>query len=375
VAAPGARADGGGVRHRLEVQRSVVATRPVRAGRSTVELTTVADDLAVIHDGERGHRFEGLEPDADFELLGVSGRTLPRPGGELLARIGTVNDVHFGETVAGRLDDSLPTDDVSLMRSAPGETPYPETMNRAAADEMRAADLDAVIVKGDLSVDGEAHEWTAFEACYRTTFGDRLHVVRGNHDAYHGQSEYAGDRWIDLAGITVGLLDTVIPTQTTGGLRSDQLTSIAAEIVSRSHPILLMGHHQQWVAGPSGRRSDGYFGLHPDASDALDEIVARHPHVIGYSAGHTHRHRVRRMRRSGAPTIEVGCVKDFPGTWAEYRVYEGGVMQVVHRMSTPEALSWSERCRHLYAAYGVDYQTYALGSLDDRCFVFPERVA
>jgi len=24
------------------------------------------------------------------------------------------------------------------------------------------------------------------------------------------------------------------------------------------------------------------------------------------------------------PTIEVGCVKDFPGTWAEYRVYETG---------------------------------------------------
>ena len=26
----------------------------------------------------------------------------------------------------------------------------------------------------------------------------------------------------------------------------------------------------------------------------------------------------------GVPSIEVGCVKDFPGTWAEYRVYEGG---------------------------------------------------
>jgi hypothetical protein len=76
------------------------------------------------------------------------------------------------------------------------------------------------------------------------------------------------------------------------------------------------------------------------------------------------------MRRSGVPTVEVGCVKDFPGTWAEYRVHEGGVMQVVHRMSSPAALAWSERCRHLYAAYGVDYETYALGALSDRCFVF-----
>jgi hypothetical protein len=66
-------------------------------------------------------------------------------------------------------------------------------------------------------------------------------------------------------------------------------------------------------------------------------------------------------------------VKDFPGTWAEYRVYEGGVMQVVHRVSDPAALEWSERCRHLYEDFGIDYETYALGTLSDRCFVFPER--
>ena len=42
----------------------------------------------------------------------------------------------------------------------------------------------------------------------RTTFGDRLHVVRGNHDAYEGQHEYAGDRWIEVPGAAVALLDT-----------------------------------------------------------------------------------------------------------------------------------------------------------------------
>jgi len=75
----------------------------------------------------------------------------------------------------------------------------------------------------------------------------------------------------------------------------------------------------------------------------------------------------------GAPTIEIGTIKDFPGTWAEYRVYEGGVMQIVHRISSPEALEWSERCRGLYADFGVDYPTYAMGSLAERCFVFPDR--
>jgi hypothetical protein len=138
--------------------------------------------------------------------------------------------------------------------------------------------------------------------------------------------------------------------------------------------VFVMGHHQQWIGdGPDAKRSDDYFGLHPDASDELDELVARRTGVVAYAAGHTHRHRVRVMARSVVPSIEIGCTKDFPGTWAEYRVYEGGIMQVVHRMSTPEALAWSESCRGLYSDFGVDYASYALGTLADRCFTIPVR--
>ena len=79
------------------------------------------------------------------------------------------------------------------------------------------------------------------------------------------------------------------------------------------------------------------------------------PSVVAYTAGHTHRHRVPPRCRAACRTIEVGCVKDFPGTWAEYRVYEGGIMHVVHRISSPDALAWSERCRHLYRDFGIDY--------------------
>jgi hypothetical protein len=79
------------------------------------------------------------------------------------------------------------------------------------------------------------------------------------------------------------------------------------------------------------------------------------------------------MNESRIPTIEIGCIKDFPGTWAEYRVYEGGVMQIVHRISTPETLNWSERCRHLYQDFGVNYQEYAMGELAERCLILPIR--
>ena len=79
------------------------------------------------------------------------------------------------------------------------------------------------------------------------------------------------------------------------------------------------------------------------------------------------------MELSGVASVEVASVKDFPGSWAEYRVYEGGVMQVHHRVSTPEALVWSESCRTLYSDFGTDYVAYALGQLDDRCFTLSRR--
>ncbi len=334
-----------------------------------MDITTVADDLIVAHDGLDVYQLDGLQPATTYDVRGLTVRTLDRPAGELLCRFATVNDVHFGEVECGRIDDHA---EGPIQRVDPDETPYPETMNRGAAAEMLVADLAAVFVKGDLSVDGRPDEWAAFEACYRDTFGEHLHVVRGNHDSYQGQTEYAGDRWVVLPGVAVALMDTAIPQKTTGWLSAEQLEWLDTHAAASDRPVVVMGHHQQWTPSADGHRSDDYFGLHPDPSDALAEVVLRRRSIVAYTAGHTHRHRVRRLG-SGVPTVEVGCVKDFPGTWAEYRVYEGGLMQVVHRISTAAALAWSERCRHLYSDFGVDYETYALGTLADRCFVIELR--
>jgi 3',5'-cyclic AMP phosphodiesterase CpdA len=330
-----------------------------------VDITTVADDLVVLHDGSRVVRAEGLTPDTDHTIDGVTVRTLPRPDGELLCRIATVNDVHFGEIECGRIDDLT---EGPIQRPEPGEPPYPETMNRAATDEIAALAPAAVIVKGDLTAFGTEAEFAAFDDCYGP-FGDLLHVVRGNHDAYEGQTRYAEDLWIELPGVCVALLDTAIPRHTTGDLRPEQIEWLDAHAAAADRPVLVMGHHQQWI---EGNRSDDYFGLHPDSSDALAAVIERRSAIVAYTAGHTHRHRVR-PTAAGVPSIEIGCVKDFPGTWAEYRVYEGGIMQVVHRISSPDALAWSERCRHLYSDFGIDYESYALGPLDQRCFTIPLR--
>ena len=329
-----------------------------------VEISTVADDLAVLHDGTKVHSFDSLEPDTEYEFLGVRLRTLARPPGELLSRIATVNDVHFGETECGVIEGL----GGPVLTADQGAPPYAEVMNAAAVAEITAIEPAAVVVKGDLTRDGEADEYAAFLACYSGAFGDTLTHVRGNHDAYRGQDYAAGHRVVDVAGARLVVLDTVIPEHTTG--RFDRATSEWVEdfAATADRPVLLFGHHHPWPPS-SAHRDPNYFGLDPDSSERLVDLIARLPRIIGYFAGHTHRNRVRRFAPTGqVPYVEVACVKDFPGSWAEYRVYEGGVLQVHHRISTPEALRWSERCRILYSDLGLDYTTYALGkTLEDRC--------
>ena len=112
--------------------------------------------------------------------------------------------------------------------------------------------------------------------------------------------------------------------------------------------MLVFGHHHAWNPD-SSERPEAYFGINPDDSERLVEVVARRPRIVGYFAGHTHRNRVRRFSATGdVPWVEVACVKDFPGAWAEYRVFEGGILQVFRRISSPEALAWSEKTRDMY---------------------------
>lgn len=329
------------------------------------ELTTVADDEAVIHDGAEARTYRDLAPDADHEIEGFAFRTLPRLG-ERLATFATVNDVHFGEEVCGVVGG---LDIGPVFRTAPGDEPYPEVMNRAAIAEMQVIDPAVVLVKGDLTSNGTIEEYDAFRAAYEPAFGERLVHVRGNHDGYYGGTFAAfPTQRVDLPGVTIAMLDTTVPLDKVGGVTDEQLEWLDDLAADADRPVLLFGHHHVW-SPDSQQRPATYFGILPDASERLVEVVARHPGILGYFAGHTHRNRVRRIRATGArPWVEVACVKDYPGTWAEYRVHEGGVLQIHRRISTPEALAWSEKTREMYAG---TYAAYALGSLNDRCFAMP----
>jgi hypothetical protein len=157
-----------------------------------------------------------------------------------------------------------------------------------------------------------------------------------------------------------------------GSLSGEQLDWLD-ELAARSdEPVLVFGHHHMWNPD-ADVRSDDFFGLRPDDAEALLAVFERRRSLVGYFAGHTHRNRrIQVARTGGVPWVEVGCVKDYPGTWAEYRVFEGGILQIARRVSTPDALAWTEQTRHMFEG---GYAGYALGELDDRCFPIWPRTA
>jgi Icc protein len=330
------------------------------ADRLPVELTTVTDTEAVLHDGQRVVRVDGLKPDREHTVEGITFRTLPRPLGQRLATVATVSDLHLGETECGRYDG---VDLGPPLRAEPGEPPYPETMARAAAAEVAAYGPDVVVAKGDLTSGGASSELALFREIFEPPFGDRLHWTNGNHDV-NSRSDLPPRPAVELvkvAGARLALLDTAVPGQTGGQVGEEQLAWL--DELGRDAgdgPVLAFGHH------PLYDHASFTAGIDPDDSDRLVEVFARRPALAGWFAGHTHRNLVRRMPPTGrVPWAEIGATKDYPGVWAEYRIYEGGVLQVVHRISSPEALAWTDRTRVMF---GGLYPAYSFGTLADRCF-------
>jgi hypothetical protein len=123
--------------------------------------------------------------------------------------------------------------------------------------------------------------------------------------------------------------------------------------------VLVFGHHPAF-------HDDPRYGLGASDRDAFVAGFARHDNLVGYFAGHTHTNRVvRPLAARDVPFAEVACAKDYPGAWAEYRVYEGGYTQVMRRVAAPAARAWSERARLMIQ--GI-YGELVLGELTDRCF-------
>ena len=338
------------------------------------EVETRVGDCSVVTGGRyHSARVTGLDASTSYELaldgaetsalLPDTVTTLDQAPGRLLATIATVNDVHFGEDECGKLGTSEEVGPVFSVDA--GEEPYPLTMNRGAINAIEGLDPDAVVVKGDLTNLGTEEEYEAFLHAY-SRLGPRMHHIRGNHDAMLTETIAAtGPFTVELPGVTVAVIDTTIPGTDRGCIPSAQLEWLDDLAAASATPLLVFGHHHPWEPS-SKQRSASYFGINPDDSDALCAVISRHEGIVGYFAGHTHRTRTRRFPQArNIPIVEIACVKDYPGAWAEYRVHEGGYVQLTRRIDAPDAMAWTEKTRAMFAGL---YRDYALGALTDRCF-------
>jgi predicted phosphodiesterase len=330
-----------------------------------VELATIADDEAVLFEGGTARRYAGLQPGTEQRAGPHAVRTLRRPPGERLATVATVNDVHLGETVCGLIAG---VDLGPVLRAEPGEQPYPVLMNQAAVSEIDTIAPDVVVAKGDLTASGTAEQYRQFQALYGSTFGARLIVTRGNHDN-PGWSAPPSVQAVELSGVILAVLDTSRAGRVGGVVDTDQAGWLDELAARADRPVMVFGHHPPAEENPL--RFNGHpilaAGLGNGSTRRLAEVFVRRSAIVGYFSGHTHRNKVRHLSVTGTlPWVEVASVKDFPGSWAEYRVFEGGILQIHRRIHhDPAALAWSERCRALYGGF---YPAYAWGSVKDRCF-------
>lgn len=323
-----------------------------------------------------------VEPSRYFS--GVA-HTLPAPRGRLVARFATLNDLHFGEPRFGGLPvpgggygDEAPG--FPVVRETETDVPYWRMMNEDAVAEINAARVDTVIVKGDIANMGRRSE---FEVAARTFAGFKApwHAFLGNHDHY-GLREGAhvdgypilgqppAPRTFDLGGWRVVLLDTVDPGQHHGVFEDDRYAWLARTLDATREtrqPTLVLMHHQP-VPPEHSKKFPNTIGIIPEHSTRLFELFGGNPQVKAVLIGHTHRNRTRRYAASGAvPFVEVNCVKDYPGGFALYELYDDGtIRQEVRRTSTARALAHSTRCRDFFAGR---YRDFALGALADRCWV------
>jgi 3',5'-cyclic AMP phosphodiesterase CpdA len=323
-------------------------------------------------EGRPGVRlFTGLEPSTRHRLhvdelgVDVEATTSAPPPGEELFRFATISDTHIGCTYFGFL---------GRMHEPPAPEPHAVRCLRAAVRGALAWGARLIVVKGDITHRSGLEEWTAV--------GQELSglpvpvaVVPGNHDVHdrrtvdpqpglagHGLHLVHGVEVMDVPGARLVLADTAIPSANRG-----RIAGLQAEITRRcaraaGAVVIALHHHIEHHALPT------YLPRGIPAAEGgafLAAVAAANPRAF-VTTGHSHRYRLH--RRDPVPWSEVGSTKDFPGGWAGYVVHEGGIRQVVRRVSDPTVLPWLEHTRR--AALGA-WQHWSPGRLDDRCFTVP----
>ena len=236
-----------------------------------------------------------------------------------------------------------------------------------AAVWVRERKPDLVAVTGDLLTHprGEPMLRRLMRVLPQPTF-----AVLGNHDVrgvsdVGGALRAAGIRGseaahaVDLPGIRLVMGHSPVIGSHAGRLGSGHLDELVA-LAGTSSPVAMVMHHPPRRLPVSTVYPPGI--VRRDSARLVRGLQEANPSVV-MLAGHTHRNRLYRV--GGIPVAEVGSTKDFPGQWAGYTVYEGGLRQVVRRTARPDVIAWTEMTG---TALGGVWRRWSPGSIGDRCW-------
>lgn len=313
----------------------------------------------------------GLPPDSKLEveirpsdgsLFRLPVATLTPPPGEMLTRFASLSDLHLGSTKFGLV----------FKRSENPEPDVAHPMRCAVAAREEASEWGAeqLVLKGDLTHHTGAEEWPQLAEFLDGVTVPHL-LTLGNHDRQPKRKGIDTDKGLansgidfrpvdrlDLPGLRVVVADTSVKDRGYGRVH-DIVDEVVEHLSESDRPVFLGLHHHMeglpfpWFWPPGIPMAQG--------RKFLQAIRSANPRVL-VSSGHTHRNRA--YHRGGVLITEVGSPKDYPGVWAGYTVYEGGITQTVRRVASPCALSWTDPTRR---AVGGIWGMWAPGRIDQRC--------
>jgi 3',5'-cyclic-AMP phosphodiesterase len=311
-------------------------------------------------------------PDVPPGARRVVGRitTLTPPPGRLLSRFASMSDLHVGERrfgMGGRIQEGAELGGPSALLCL-----------QAAVAEATAWGAELMAARGDLTHNSRAEQ---FDLAARTLTGSGLPAlgVLGNHDVRRkadGVALAASGGLVvtddvachDLPGIRLVIAHSPLVGDHRGDLPAKRMARIAelcaAAPLWGGRPgmaaVILhnpLNAHSRWLSPYPP-------GIPKDQSLRFASLLrGANPRTVVLAG---HRHRNRRFKVGGVTVAEVGSTKDYPGSWAGYAVYEGGIRQVIRRVAAPAALAWTEATGR---SLGGQWARWTPGRLTDRCWV------
>lgn len=292
-------------------------------------------------------------------------RTLTPPPGERLGSFATISDLHVGESRFGLLPS------FGEPPTTPEAERYPARCARAAIAEASAWGATRLLAKGDLTWSGRRRQWEIVGHLLRDA-PIPVHATLGNHDvgpkgvdgraalAVYGIDIPAAPEVVDVPGLRIVVGHTADYGHRRGHVDATAREQLVQAVAEARGPVLVALHH---YPDPLPFRSRYPRGIPKAQGEPLLRALAAANRDTFLTFGHSHRH--RRHLRYGMPATEVGSTKDYPGVWAGYVVHEGGIRQVVRRVSQPDCIAWTDRTR---AAVGGLWGPWAAGRRSWRCF-------